>query len=240
MLAVDRQDAAPLPAPGGEREVACRDEALLVGERQVDPGLERGERGRRPAKPTTAFRTTSGCRGVDETVEGRLACNRDVGDAARGCDPSRLLPTGSGGDGAQLELGMGVDDLERLSADRARGAEKATFHTQSWGRPGYDGRAVRGARRAPRGARSALFRPSGLRLERDLAERREEVERGGRGDQQAVRPVPDAAVPGQQPPESLIPASRLTSDCMRSPIAAAITIERPRTSDCQPSANSAL
>ena len=46
MLAVDREQPASAPLLRGERELAGGDEALLVGEREVDAVLERPERGR--------------------------------------------------------------------------------------------------------------------------------------------------------------------------------------------------
>ena len=48
MLAVDRQQSASTPLKRREREVAGRDQALLVREGQVDAVLERPERGRQP------------------------------------------------------------------------------------------------------------------------------------------------------------------------------------------------
>ena len=50
VLAVDGQQAAAAPTARGEREVAGRDEALLVGEREVDAVLERPQRRREPGE----------------------------------------------------------------------------------------------------------------------------------------------------------------------------------------------
>ena len=46
MLRVDRQQPPSSPPPRGHRQVAACDEALLVGEREVDAALERPERRR--------------------------------------------------------------------------------------------------------------------------------------------------------------------------------------------------
>ena len=45
MLTVDGQQPASTPLPGGQRQVAGCDEALLVGEREVHPVLERPKSG---------------------------------------------------------------------------------------------------------------------------------------------------------------------------------------------------
>ncbi len=45
MLGVDRQHAAAAAGHCGERQLAGRDEALLVREREIDAVLERPERG---------------------------------------------------------------------------------------------------------------------------------------------------------------------------------------------------
>ena len=70
MLAVDGEQRAAAAALGGEGELAGRDEALLVREREVDAVLERPERrADSPAKPTTAFSTRSGLRASSSSVE---------------------------------------------------------------------------------------------------------------------------------------------------------------------------
>ena len=102
MLAVDRQDATSSPLSGREREVACRDEALLVGKREIDSTLESGQRGGKAGEPDYRIQDDVRRRGVDEQVERGLTPDRDVLDASRGGDLSRLVPTVSGGDGAQL------------------------------------------------------------------------------------------------------------------------------------------
>ncbi len=73
-----------------------------------------------PAKPTIALRTTSGSHRFEELD--RVAADLGVLDAVLGRKAverrrARLQ-------GAQLELGMRRDDLDRLAADRAGRAEK--------------------------------------------------------------------------------------------------------------------
>ena len=110
-----QQPSAPLLRR--ERELAGRDEALLVRER------ERRRRARAPraspaspAKPTTALRTRSGSAALEQL--GQVAA--DLRAAARSAVDR--LRAGRGGD--ELELGMRLDDLDRLAADRAGRAEQ--------------------------------------------------------------------------------------------------------------------
>ena len=125
MLAVDRQDP---PAPAlerCERQIAGRDEALLVGEREVDARLERGQRRREPGEADDSVQDDVGRAGLDERVERRVAAHGDVGDAAA-CSRSRAprsarLPAATA---HELELRVSVDDLDRLAADRAGSAEQ--------------------------------------------------------------------------------------------------------------------
>ena len=73
-----------------------------------------------PAKPTTAFRTTSGSARSRSSV-------RSPPTWVSGARPSIVLRARRGGD--ELELGMGADDLERLrcrSTRSLRGARRAS------------------------------------------------------------------------------------------------------------------
>ena len=69
----------------------------------------------KPAKPTTAFRTRSGSARSSSSVRSPPVC-------VSGASPSTGLRARCGG--AELEPRMRLDDLQRLAADRACGAEK--------------------------------------------------------------------------------------------------------------------
>ena len=91
---------------------------------------------------------------------------------------------------------MRIDDLERLPADRARGAEKGdTLHGS---RSSVDA--------APPSPPLAEVPSS------DLTQRARTVERGRAGDEQAVDPVQHASVPGQQAPGVFDPDVALDED----------------------------
>ena len=123
MLAVDRQQPAPSPLPRGEREVAGGDEALLVRERQVDAALERPERHGQPGEAHDRVEDDVGLGALQQL--GQVAA--DLGQRREPVDRRRA---GRGGD--ELEVGMRVDDLDRLAADRAGGADEGDpSHTLS-------------------------------------------------------------------------------------------------------------
>ncbi len=132
----DQQGAAALGGIAHER--ATGDEALLVRERDIDPGLERGERRAQAGDPDA---------GVQHEVGRDLECQR--GDALRALEHASREPVagprrggwigeGEGRDavlarerdqrsvvatGSQrddLDIGEGRDDIEGLAADRPR------------------------------------------------------------------------------------------------------------------------
>ena len=143
VLGVDRQDARAGRLGELHDELAADDERLLVGERQVDPLAERRRpSGRGPAEPTSALSTRSAPdpvisstspSGADEhlaVVGVRPRAPRRRGRRARSAaTPSarRLrderLPRARRAEPDDLEVRRARDDVERLHADRAGGAE---------------------------------------------------------------------------------------------------------------------
>ena len=129
MLAVDGKDPSSTPLLRSERELACGNEALLVREREIDPELERRKRRGQTRKADHGVEDHVRLGKLDERIERRIAAERDEGHVVRSRDRPDVVAAATGGHGAELELGMRVDDLERLPADRARGAEEGnTFH----------------------------------------------------------------------------------------------------------------
>src|SRR4051812_11544451 len=143
VLAVDRKDAAAAPFLGGERELARRDETLLVREREVDAVLERPERRVHAREADDGVQHDVGLRALeqrDEVAADLLQRRVDVVERRRAACGR-----------AELEPWMRLDDLDRLAADRARGAEEGDpFHRSSlgpdsqatWSRPSRDQVAV--------------------------------------------------------------------------------------------------
>ena len=120
MLAVDRKQEPLSPAPRRDRELAGGDEALLVRERERDPVLERPERRADAGKADDRVEDDVRLAPLEE-LDG-VAADLGVLDAELGRKAverrrARLQ-------GAELELGMRCDDLDRLAADRAGRAEK--------------------------------------------------------------------------------------------------------------------
>src|SRR5256714_586201 len=115
VLAVDRQEEASAVGVGSPGQLAAGDEALLVREREVDAVLEAPER--RPQ----AGEADDGVQ--DEVGRGALEQLGEVAaDLRERREPVDRLRPRRGGD--ELELRMGLDDLERLPADRAGGPEE--------------------------------------------------------------------------------------------------------------------
>ena len=126
MLAVDREDPSASPLARGEGELAGGDEALLVCQREVDAALERPERRVHSGKADDGVEHDVGLSALEQL--GQVASDRfqrrvDVVERGRArCG------------GAELELGMRLDDLDRLAADRAGCAkERDALHPPSVG-----------------------------------------------------------------------------------------------------------
>ena len=121
VLAVDGQQQPSAPLPRAQRELAGRDEALLVRERErrrrarAPTGSRRSRRsrrrrsGRRPARPPRA------------APSGRRRPARVRRRARRPARSRSVEPEASA---TELELWMRADDLDRLPADRAGRAEQ--------------------------------------------------------------------------------------------------------------------
>ena len=90
-----------------------------------------------PAKPTIALRTTSGSPRSSSAAAD--AADLDVLDAVRGRELVERLRAGH--ERAELELGVALDDVDRLAADRAGCTEEGdAFHACRV--PDTDGRQV--------------------------------------------------------------------------------------------------
>ena len=126
MLAVDRQDPASAPLLRGERELAGGDEALLVREREIDAALERPERRVDSREADDGVEDDVGLGAVEQLGEiaaDLLQRRVDVVERRR-----------AGRSGAELELGVRLDDLDRLAADRpGRAEQRDPLHALSVG-----------------------------------------------------------------------------------------------------------
>ena len=120
VLGVDGQQQASSPLPRRERELAGCDEALLVRERERDAALERPERRADAGKADDRVQ--------DDVRLGGFEQRGDVATALRVLDAvlaRQLRQVGRAGcEGTELELGVPLNDLDRLPADRAGGAEQ--------------------------------------------------------------------------------------------------------------------
>ena len=128
VLAVDGQEEPSPTLARRERELACGDEALLVGEREGDAALESPERGRQAREADDCVEDDVGLGSVEERRE--VAADLGVLDSALRGEVVELVR--ARGERAGIELWIGVDDLERLTPDRPRGAEnRDPLHDQS-------------------------------------------------------------------------------------------------------------
>ena len=120
VLRVDRQQQAAAPLLRGERELACGDEALLVRERERHAALERPERrlDTREADDRVQHDVWLGL--LEQRRQ--VAADLDVPDAARLRELRQVRRRRR--ERAQLELGIAVDDVDRLPPDRAGRAEE--------------------------------------------------------------------------------------------------------------------
>ena len=127
VLAVDG-DETPSPALlRVESKISGRDEALLVCEREIDAALER---------PQRCGQTGEADHGVQDEIRcGPLEqLDQVAADLSQGREPVDRLRARGGG--AELQLGVVLDDLERLTTDRAGGAQEGdSLHPGSVGSP---------------------------------------------------------------------------------------------------------
>ena len=115
VLAVDREQPPSAPLPRRERELACRDETLLVREREVDAALERPERRGQAGEADDGVQHDVRLGPLEQLDE----VAADLGQRREPVDRLRAR-----GRSDELELRVRVDDLERLPADRAGGAQE--------------------------------------------------------------------------------------------------------------------
>jgi hypothetical protein len=118
VLAVDGQEEASTSLPSGERELAGRDEALLVREGQRHTPLERPDRRGQAGEADDGVQHDVRLGGVEQGRE--VATDLGAFDATLGSQPVQLARARR--ECAHLELIAGVDDVERLAPDRPRGA----------------------------------------------------------------------------------------------------------------------
>ena len=129
MLAVDGQELPAAAPVCGTREVAGGYEALLVCERERDAGLERPQRRTHAGKAHDRVEHDVRPRELEQ----RLGISADLNVLHPvGCG-ELVERLGARHERTEFELGMGVDDLDRLTADGPRCAEK--------GNPPYAGRS---------------------------------------------------------------------------------------------------
>ena len=120
VLAVDREQKPPTPLLGGDRELACGDEALLVRERERDSRFERPERRLDAGEADDGVQHDVGLAALEE--RDRVAPDLHVLDAVLAGEVVQRRRAGL--ERAERELGMGRDDLDRLAADRAGGPQE--------------------------------------------------------------------------------------------------------------------
>ncbi len=132
VLAVDRKEEPSTPLSRSERELTGRDEALLVRQRERDAPLQRPESRRQTGKADDRVQDDVGRRVVQQRSQ--VASRLDVLDTVLGGERPELARPGC--ERADLEVGVPVDDLQRLTADRARCAQNgdALCHNSKYGR----------------------------------------------------------------------------------------------------------
>ena len=127
VLAVDRQRPSAAARLRRGRDLAGGDERLLVREREVDAVLHRPERRVDAGEPDDGVQDDVGLRAVEQLGEVAADLLERRVDAVERRRAGRC--------GAELELRVRLDDLDRLAADRAGGTEQRdAFHGFSVGR----------------------------------------------------------------------------------------------------------
>ena len=120
VLGVDRQQQASSPLLRRERKLAGRDEALLVRERERHSALERPERRFDACEPDDRVQHDIRLRGSEQL--GQVTADLRMRDASRS---GKLGEIGRGRrERAELQLRAPIDDVDRLTADRAGCAEE--------------------------------------------------------------------------------------------------------------------
>ena len=120
MLAVDGEQEASAPLPGRDRELARSDEALLVRERERDAVLERPQRRPDAGEPDDGVEDDVGRAALEQRH--RVAPHLDVLHAVLRGD--RVEGGRAGLEGAEPQVVVSGDDLDRLPADRAGGSQE--------------------------------------------------------------------------------------------------------------------
>ena len=126
MLGVDRQQPRPGLGGGGQHERPARDQRLLVGERQVGAGAERGQRGVEARGADDRVQHDVGVALLDEAdnrVGAVLGGDADPLDAVQRGRGAEGIAVPASGERHDLQLGIVGADGQRLGADRPGGAE---------------------------------------------------------------------------------------------------------------------
>ena len=111
----------------GDGELAGRDEALLVRERERDAVLERPQRRPDAREADDGVQDDVGLAALEQA--NGIAADLDVLDGVRGGELVERRRAGQ--ERAELELGVRGDDLDRLPADRAGRTEDGdAFHAR--------------------------------------------------------------------------------------------------------------
>ena len=120
VLAVDGEQKSSSPLPGVDREIAGGDEALLVGERERHPSLERPQGRADAGEPDHGIQDEIGLGRIEELRE--VAADLEVLHAVRGGEVVERLRARR--ERADREIRMRIHDLERLPPDGAGGPEQ--------------------------------------------------------------------------------------------------------------------
>ena len=191
VLAVDRDQLAPAPLLRRERELAGGDEALLVRERERDAVLERPHRRREPGEADDGVQDDVGLGALEQL--GRVAA-----DLRQRREPVDRRRARRGGD--ELELGMRVDHLDRLAADRAGRAEQGDPLHPGQGSGGRHDLTVSDTSQRSRRDQQLRDRPPHRRRPAvsDVAEGEDAEVRRRRREEERVDAVEHAAVAAEQ------------------------------------------
>ena len=183
MLAVDRHQASARARAGCGHQVAAGHERLLVGQRHGDAALDRREGRRKPRCAHERVQHDVRLRRVDEVAEiprvrhgAPTRCSRGECDAPGARLRGHLVGPPPACQAHALHVVGGVDDVQRLHADRARGAEDEDARHESEGITATGVHPVIGACpdvvRRPAPARSRRMPPRGLQRPRGRPDRR--------------------------------------------------------------------
>ena len=130
VLGVDRHERRAGAGPRRGHQVAARDQGLLVGQRHRQAAPDRGQRRPQPRRAHQRVQHDVRPAGLDQAVEAGVVLDRAAAAGAGGVLHAvrrrlggHLVAPPAAGQAAGDHVGRGVDDLQGLDADGARGAE---------------------------------------------------------------------------------------------------------------------